>query len=447
MTAPAPGLQMALGPAAPEKTSDPAGLRPAITAGAVIVGVFFFGFGGWAALAPLNSAAIAPGTVTVESSRRKVQHLEGGIVGQILIKDGDRVERGKTLIRLDETQPRANLELFVARKMSAIALEARLVAERDKEDHVIFPDWLLNLGDKSANTIVGQQTIFESRKAAINGKTAVLRQRNQQFHQEIKGLEGQIAAETRQLELIDEELADVSMLVKKGLARKPRLLGLKREKANIEGSRSQNTAAVARIGQSIHETGLRVLELEGNRINQVAEQLSEVQGRILDLEEEIIAAEDVLKRLDITSSIDGVIMGLSVHTIGGVIGPGELIMELVPLDDKLIVEARVNPGDIDKIRVGLDAQVRFPALSQRNSVPVDANVIFVSADGLVDEVTRESYFLAKVTLTDGFREALSGVEIVPGMQAEVMIITGEQTPLDYLINPISASLNRAWREN
>ena len=201
----------------------------------------------------------------------------------------------------------------------------------------------------------------------------------------------------------------------------------------MEGSRSQNTAAVARIGQSIHETGLRVIELEGNRINQVAEQLSEVQSRILDLEEEIIAAEDVLKRLDITSSIDGVIMGLSVHTIGGVIGPGELIMELVPLDDKLIVEARVNPGDIDKIRVGLDAQVRFPALSQRNSVPVDANVIFVSADGLVDEVTRESYFLAKVTLTDGFREAL--------------IITGEQTPLDYLINPISASLNRAWREN
>ena len=147
------------------------------------------------------------------------------------------------------------------------------------------------------------------------------------------------------------------------------------------------------------------------------------------------------------TSIDGVIMGLSVHTIGGVIGPGELIMELVPLDDKLIVEARVNPGDIDKIRVGLNAQVRFPALSQRNSVPVDANVIFVSADGLVDEVTRESYFLAKVTLTDGFRKALNGVEIVPGMQAEVMIITGEQTPLDYLINPISASLNRAWREN
>ena len=428
--------------------SDPAELRPTLTAGAIVIGIFFFGFGGWATFAPLNSAAVAPGSVTVESNRKMLQHLEGGIVGEILIKDGDQVRIGETMIRLDETQPKANLELLNLRMMTAVALEARLIAERDKKSKVAFPDWLVNSSSvKAAKITSGQKTIFAARRNATNGQIAVLKQRNQQFRQEIKGLTGQIKAEIRQIELIDVEIKDVSGLYKKGFARKPHLLGLQREEARIEGSRSQNIANVARIEQSIIETDLRVIELEGNFINQVVEELSKVQAQTLDLDEQIVAAIDVLRRLDITAPINGVVMGLNVHTIGGVIGPGEPIMEIVPSDDRLIVEARVSPTDIDKVRVGLVAQVTFSAFSQRNSVPVDGKVIFVSADGLIDEATRESYFLAKVILLEGFKEALRGEEILPGMQAEVMIITGEQTPLDYLISPISGSLNRAWREN
>jgi HlyD family type I secretion membrane fusion protein len=430
-----------------EKNDDPADLRPPLIAGAVIIGIFFFALGGWATFAPLNSAAIAQGTVIVESNRKIVQHFEGGIVGNIYIKDGDAVMKGEVLIRLDETQPKANLELLYSRKMSSSALAARLKAERDKKEKIIFSAWLTSMPPNKKNEIVqGQESIFVTRKNAINGQISVLKQGNKQFQQQIIGLKNKINSEDYQLSLIDEELKDLTLLVSKGFARKPRLLTLQRERSTIEGSRGQNIADVARIKQSIIETGLRVIELRGNFFNQAAEELSKVRSELLDLDEQIISAKDILLRLDIRAPIDGIVMGLSTHTIGGVIMPGEKVLDLVPNKDRLIVEARINPIDIDKVQVGLDAQVRFTAFSQRNSVPVDAKVIFVSADGIVDEKSLESYYLAKITLNEGFKTKLGGETVLPGMQVEVLIITGEQTPLSYLFNPIAANLNRAWRE-
>ena len=432
---------------APSHSSDPAGLRPTLIAGVAVVGIFFGGLGGWAGLAPLNSAAMAPGTVIVQTNRKAVQLLEGGIVGEILVKDGDRVRAGQGLLRLDQTPPRANLELLMGRKMTAAALEARLIAERDNKPKVIFPRWLAdNPSQKGSEIMAGERSVFASRREAMSGQIAVLRWRNAQFSEETRGLKGQIKAEERQLSLIREELKEVRSLLKAGMALKERVLSIEREKSNLEGSRSQNIAAVARNRQSIVETRLRVIELKAIFDNQVTKELREIQSELFELDERIIAAQDIPARLEIKAPIDGVVMGSRVHTIGGILAPGETILEIAPSPDRLIIEARVDPNDIDIVHEGLAAQVKFSASSQRYSLPVEGIVLSVSAEHLTDETTGESFYLAKIVVSDEALNALEGKLIIPGMQAEVMIVTGERTALDYFLSPITQSLGRAFRE-
>ncbi len=436
-----PGQGTPEGPSRPQVVAS-------VLVGFAVIAVFFGILGGWAAQARLDSAAIAPGVVAVETKRKTVQHLEGGIVGEILVRDGDRVHAGQVLIRLDDTRPRATLELLRGRYMGAQALKARLIAERDHREEIVFPEPLLGQRDdpKGAEIIDGQINIFETRRQSLSGQTAILRQRMARYREEIHGLEGVITAEETQLRLIDEEITGVKKLLEKGLAQKPRLLALQRKQAEINGERSRNQASIARANQSIAETRLRITNLDTARIDEVVQELRDAQTLLFDLVEEIRTAEDVLRRTAILAPLDGVVVDLKVFTSGGVITSGEPLLDIVPSADRLVVEAQIDPDDIDVVRVGLPARVQFTAFNRRHLVPVKGVVTSVSADRLVDERSGLPYYLARIELADDLPEALEGISLYPGMQAEVMIVTGERTVLDILVQPIAQSFNRAFRE-
>jgi len=419
-------------------------------ASVAIVGVFLAGLIGWAAVAPLESAAIAPGVVSIDGYRKTVQHLEGGIVGEILVREGDRVAAGQVLIRLDDTTPRASLELLHGRWLVASALAARLEAERDGRDGVRYTEALTGRRDdpKTRQVLEGQDNIFQARRAALRSQVAILEQRGAEYREEIAGISGQIRSETEQLALVEEELADVRMLYDKGFARKPKLLQLQRRVAEIEGSRNLHQAQIARAHQSIGSARLRASDLETTRLNQVVEELRKAQAELYDLNERLRAAEDVLARTEIRAPLDGTVVDLRVHSAGGVIASGAPLLDIVPQEVRLVVEARIDPKDIDVVRDGLDAQVRFTAFNQRHRAPAAARLTSISADLLTDQATGQSYYLARVELV--VEDAAAAAELAalhPGMQAEVMIVTGARTALDYLLEPLVLSLDRAFRES
>lgn len=417
--------------------------------GAAIVAVFFGIFGIWAAIAPLNTAAIASGEVMVDGRRKTIQHFEGGIVSEILVKDGTVVKSGQVLVRLQQTQAQAMLSLVDGRSIAARSLAARLTAERDDAKKITFPA-VMQAAVKDGQVraaMDGQRRIFDARRNSLASKTALLRKRDAQVRTEIRGLRSQIRADDRQLELIEEELAGIRSLVQRGLVAKPRLLALERRAAEIGGGRGRNVAAVARAQQTIGETQLKIEELKTERLNEVVRELREVESQLHDLGERRSASSDVLSRTEIRAPIGGTVVGLKVATTGGVIAAGEAIMDIVPTNSSLIVEAKVSPQDIDIVRAGLAAQVRFTALSQRNTVPVDGEVVSVSADRLSDQFTPEGYYLARIGLPETIHESLGGVTLQPGMQAEVMIVTGANTALGYFMKPVAESFNRAFRED
>ena len=424
------------------------GVRGAILAGSAIIVLFFGVLGIWAALAPLESAAIAPGSVMVDTNRKTIQHLEGGIVGAILVRDGETVTKGQVLIRLDVTRPLATRDLLKGRRLAAQALEARLIAERDGRGEIEFPDELVDQVSerKVIETIAGQINIFRLRQKALAGQVKIQEQRIAQISEEIGGLKGQIRSENMQEKLIRSEIADVKVLLEKGLARKPRLLALQRRRAESGGSRSRNRAAIARARQSIGETRTRITEIGTRLLNEVVAELREVQAELFDLAERIRAAEDVLGRTDIRAPLAGTVVGLQVHTPGGVIAPGAALMDIVPSGVKLVIEANVDPIDIDVVHPGLEAQVRLTAFSMRNAKPVAGRVVSVSADRLIDERTGQAYYRARIELTEDPTKAFEGATLYPGMPAEVMIVTGARSALGYIFYPISSSLNRAFRE-
>jgi HlyD family type I secretion membrane fusion protein len=406
-------------------------------------------FLGWSAWAPLDSAALAPGTVIVESKRKTVKHLEGGIVEKILVQEGDPVAMTQALIVLDETQARARLALLRTRYMLAAALAARLVAERDSLAEVDFPDWLDARRDEPRvlELLHAQRNIFAARRETILSEIAILEQRDTQIAEEIKGLQEEIAAQDKQLVLLAEEIVGVQTLFEKGLMRKPRVLELQRRAAAIEGLRGQNRANIARARQAIGETQLRITNLHKELRNEVVAELRDVQADLLALEEQIRAAEDVLQRTVITAPMDGTVVGLQVHTPGGVIAAGEPLLDIVPSGDRLIIEAQVNPEDIEVVNKGLEARVRLTAFNSRHVAPLQGRVISVSADRLIEEGTRRPYYLARVELAADPAAILGETPVAPGMSAEVLILTGQRTPLDYFLEPITRSFWRAFRES
>lgn len=366
----------------------------------------------------------------------------------IAVKEGEAVDAGQVLVQLDETQPRAVLAQLTTRFQAASALQARLVAERDGKDAIKFPVTLTvdKANPEVMEIIVGETNIFTARRQSLEGQAAILGQRVAQFREEIEGLEGQIMAESTQLGLLTEERQAQETLVEKKLTSTERLLALRREEVEIAGNRSRHVTAIARVKQNIAEEKLKILELDTNHINEVVKEIRETQTLIFDLSERIRAAQDVLSRTLIRSPLPGTIVNLQIHTIGGVIARGEMLMEIVPLGGRLVILARVDTADIDSVNPGLLAQFRLTAFNQRHLKPIEGDVVSVSADRLTDERTGVPYYLAKIELTHESLSDLDELELYPGMQAEVMIVTGERTTLEYILRPVTRSIERALRE-
>lgn len=437
-------------PSSPPLPATPLGrTRELVLAGSALVGIFVIGFGTWAAMAPLESAAVAPGTVVSESSRKTVQHLEGGIIGAILVHDGDTVTAGQTLIRLDDTKARTTLAALRGQLWDAKAREARLIAERDDQSEIAFPpDLVAEQGEAGVQAaLAGQQKIFDTRRSLQESKIAAIRERINQVHEEITGHEAEVTALERRIALLQEEIVSAKELVAKGLERKPHLLQLERDLAEMEGRRGDTLAQIAKAKQTIAESEVDILSVRNDRQKEVADELRETQKKRHELEEQAQAATDVLARTEVKAPEDGTVTDLRVHTPGGVINPGEPLLDLVPQADRLVVEAQVRPEDIDRVREGLPAQVRLLPYRQRRTPPIDATVIYVSADRLIDKRTNQSYYAAKLRVDDKELAALGDeVKMVPGMPSEAMIKTGQTTVAVYALSPILDSFHRAFRE-
>ena len=434
-------------PAAPP--TPLARMRELVLAGSALIGIFVIGAGTWAVMAPLESAAVAGGTVVSDSHRKTVQHLEGGIIAQILVHDGDGVKAGQTLLRLDDTKPRTTLAALTGQLSDAKAREARLLAERDGADTIEFPpDLAAATGDPTvAAALAGQQKIFDTRRSLLESKMAAIRERINQVHEEITGHEAEVAALQKRTALLQEEIGGVKELVAKGLERKPHLLQLQRDLADMEGKRGDTMAQIAKARQTIAESEVDILSLKNDRQKEVADELRETQKKRHELEEQAQAAADVLVRTEVKAPEDGTVTELRVHTPGGVVQAGEALLDLVPQADRLVVEAQVRPEDIDRVHEGLAAEVRLLPYKQRRTPPIDATVIYVSADRLVDKHSNQPYYAAKLRVDERQLEALGGeVKLVPGMPSEAMIKTGETTVAIYALSPIIDSFHRAFGE-
>lgn len=431
--------------------SDLSGMTRPTRVAALVVLIAFAGIGGgWAAVAPLASAAIAPGIVSPEGARRSVQHLEGGIIREIHVRDGDMVAAGDPLITLEDVRARADNQVLLDRRRQLRAEVARLQAEQLMAGRVTLPADLqpAHLAPEAARTVEAQLSLFAGRRATLASRKSVLGQRIRQLEAESEGLRAAIAGQNEQLALIGQEIHNVQTLFDKGLARMPRLLELKRSRAQVRIERAQNKAAMARNDQRIGETRIEAAKLDEEWRERAASELSEARSELAEVESRLPKTADALRRTLVTAPLDGAVVELAFTTVGGVVKPGERMLDVVPRDSELLIDARVTPQDIDNVFPGLEAQIVLSAYSQRNMPEVRGRIRDVSADRLVDERTGESYYLARVEVPlQQFQELDANVELVPGMPAEVIILTGSRTFLDYLVTPIVQSFNRSLKES
>ncbi|MBN8184717.1 HlyD family type I secretion periplasmic adaptor subunit [Roseibium aggregatum] len=405
----------------------------------VIIG----GIGGWAAFTEISGAVVSSGTIVVESNIKQVQHREGGIVRDIRVKNGDVVEAGDLLIRLDDTVTRANLAVVTKQLTDLTAQELRLAAERDDLRAIEWPEQrVASLGDVER----GQQLLLEARQNSKEGRKNQLEEQIRQFNKQTEGLEAQVAAKTSEIELIGEELGDLGGLLDKQLVSKSRVTALRREKARLDGEYGDLIAQIARTREAISERHIQILQIEETYRAEVLENLQEVRSRIAQLEEQKIAAEDELTRVDILAPRNGYVHQLAVHTIGGVIAPGETIMQIVPREDQLIVETQVRPVDIDQMSPGQHARVRFPSFDQRTTPELNAELLTISADLNQDERTGMSFYVARLVIDESELTKLGDQALVPGMPVETFLQTGDRTVLSYLVKPIQDQIAHALRE-
>jgi len=430
--------------ASPHRLDD----RQPILAGLAVIALFVGGFGSWAMLAPLSSAAIAPGQVRVDSHRKTVQHMEGGIIRAILVHEGDLVQRGQLLVRIDDTQSAANLAAFRAQDDALQALAARLIAERDGLAEVRFPAAIAERCEDPNVRIIctGQEKIFSDRRRSLAGQIDIFKQRMDQLQSEIDGRRAQVASFEKQIALIEAQIKGVKPLVDMNLLPKPRLFALQQQQASLEGNRGEQIALIAKAEQGIGEAQLQADDAVNKQRTEVAGSLRDTQDKIADVEEKLRAARDVQHRTDVVAPHAGKIVNLRYFTPGAVVKPGDPILDIVPQNDTLIIDSQVRPLDIESVHPGLRAEIRLPAFRRRRMPIVNGTVTYVSADSLTNEHTGQSYYAAYVEIDPGELSRLDNVKLYPGMPAEVLINTGERTLLQYLLDPIRDSFARAFRE-
>lgn len=420
-----------------------------IAAGLAVSAVMFGGFGSWAALAPLTSASMAPGIVKVDSNRKTVQHYEGGIIREILVRDGDDVSQGQVLMRLDDVDARADSSALRGQIDALRARELRLVAQRDGSDVIALPESLkARLAEPEVATIVdGQRRIFDDQARALEAGSAVLRQRVERFKAQIAAYEAENGALSQQLGTLEEEHAAAAKLLASGFERRSRVLDLERRVSAARGELATNEQLIVAVREQIAETDLQITSLRDDQARAVSEELREVQTLAAELEQRMHKSDAQMGRKDLVAPQDGVVVNLRYFTPGGVIAPGAEVMDIVPAEDKLVIEARVRPLDIDIVRGGLPAIVRLVAFKQRSTPTLGGTVIRVSADALSDQRTGEVYFLASVEVPLQELARLPHVKLYPGMPVDVAIVTGERTLFAYLAQPFTDSLAHAFRED
>jgi HlyD family secretion protein len=423
-------------------------IRRYIIVGIVVVLILTAGVGVWATTTEISGALIAPGTIVVESNVKKVQHPTGGVVGQLLARDGDAVKAGDVLVRLDDTILRANLAIVTKALTELEARKARLAAERDGVETVKFPDDLMQQTNipEVAQVLTGERRLFELRRSARAGQKAQLQERINQSGEEIAGLGAQKAAKEKEITLIEHELAGVRDLYIKNLVPMTRLTSLERDATRIDGERGQLIASIAQAKGKIAELRLQIIQIDQDLSSEVAKDLREIESKIGEFVERKVSAIDQLKRTDIRAPQDGTVFQSAVHTVGGVIPAGEPIMLIVPDADKLTIEARVNPQDIDKVQLGQSAALRFSAFNVRTTPEIFGTVSRISADTTTDQRTNQSYYTIRIAMLPEQVTRLGDVKLVPGMPVETFIKTGDRTVISFLMKPLGDQINRAFRE-
>jgi HlyD family type I secretion membrane fusion protein len=383
-----------------------------------------------------------------DTNRKTIQHLDGGVIAEILVRDGSHVEAGQVLMRLDDLETRSTVTLLEDQYRAHAAQEARLLAERDGDHALIFPLKLeaLRGNPEAAKILLGQERIFDSYRASLNGRIEVTRQRIAQYQAQINAYEAQVHSGRRQLDLIREELVGVQELFSKGLERKPRLLALKRQAADLDGEQGEFSNKMAQAREAIAQAEMEILSMRADRQTEVTAELREVQTRLAEVREKLAAAQVRQGRRDLVAPEAGTVLSMRHFAPGAVVQPGGAVLDLVPRDDRLVVEARVRPSDIDVVHAGLSAKVVLSAFKTRTTPQIEAEVIRVSADALKDERTGEIYYTARVAANPDELEKLSDIRLQPGMPAETLIVTGERTMLQYLMQPVQDTFRTAFRE-
>jgi HlyD family type I secretion membrane fusion protein len=417
--------------------------------GFAVIALVFGGCGAWSMTATLDGAVLAQGVIQVEASRKKVQHLEGGIVKKIHVRDGDAVSEGDILIRLDDRTVGANLRLMQGQSAELAIKHYRLLAERDGAADLNLPQAIAARVDERglAEIVSGQRALFDARRASRLLEIDVLRQQQAQLKAQIEGFQKQQTSKIKQIEYYEDELAGLRVLFSQGLTPKGRLLNLEREAERSRGELAALAASIAGAETKLNETELAILRLDRTFHEKVAEELRTVEAELNTFSERLVGIEDQTQRTEIRAPRRGRVLNLGVHTVGGVIKPGETLMEIVPEDDTLVIGARVSPPDVDKVVPRAAATVRFSAFNQRTTPELTGEVQRVSADLVSDAASGQSYYLALIEVPPAEIERLQGLVLVPGMPAEVFIQTGARTPLGYLLKPLTDSFSKAWRED
>src|SRR4051794_24991710 len=424
-------------------------MRRALLGGTTVAVLLAFGIGGWATTAELAGAVIAPGALVVDTNAKKVQHPTGGVVSELRVHEGDHVKAGDVVVRLDDTQTRANLAIITKGLDELAAHQARDEAERDGAETVVSSaDLLARMNDPDVTRVVqGEQKLFEIRRSAREGQVAQLRERIAQLREQTQGLADQVGAKRREIELIGQELKGVRELWSKNLIPITRVTALERDGARLEGEKGALISTIAQAKGKISETELQILQIDQDLRTEVGKDLAEIRGKTSELVEKKVAAEDLLKRIEIRAPQPGMVHQLAVHTVGGVITPqGEPIMLIVPQADALSIEAKIQPQDIDPLHLGQTAVLRFSAFNQRTTPELTGVVSRISADVSQDPKTGASFYTIRVTVPEAELARLEGLKLVPGMPVESFIQTGQRSVISYLVKPLYDQLTKAFRE-
>lgn len=431
----------------PEPTSLKRAIRGPARLGWGIIFAFAAGFGTWAATVPLASGAVAPGIISPDGSRRVVQHLEGGLIAEIRVRDGDFVTAGQAVMLLEQVQAASVHEALLDEYHTLLAARARLTAELFGEPEIAFPPELTQTpGDRVRTVMESQRAIFRSRLDVQESQRQVLEERLLQSDEQIRALEAQISGVTTQIELLADEIAGKEQLLEDALTTKPQLLALQRQEAELVGRRGEYQAMIAEIGQKRGEIESQLLSISAESTDYVTSELDKTRASLASVSERLGASQDILDRTVVTAPVSGHVVNLRFKSRGGVVVKGEPIMEIVPADEQLLIDARVPVVDIDVVHVGQPATIHLTSLASYRLPRIAGIVRTISADRIVEERTGQAYYLARVEVPADEMQKIGDAELIPGMPAEVLIVTGERTMLQYLLEPFEAAFRRSFRE-